>query len=134
MPGYLSTLPSFLTWFPIAAGMLAVFLAILKQITPWPELRMIRAGNTAVAIAYSGSVLGYSLVLAAVMTSALNRTDFLIWGLIGLLVQLTALAVSRILLGRGLRERMEKGDLASAILMATISLSAGILNAATMIS
>lgn len=134
MPNYLSTLPAFLTWFPIGAALLAAFAAIYIRITPWAELRLIRAGNAAAAASFSGALLGYALVLASVLTQAVSRGDLLTWGIIGLVVQVTAFFVGRALLGGDLARRMEEGQVSSGVLLGAISLSAGILNAATMVS
>lgn len=133
MPLYLSTLPAFLTWFPIGAALLAGFAAIYIRITPWPELRLIRAGNAAAAASFSGALLGYALVLASILAHAVSRGDLLTWGLIGLVVQVGAFLLARLLLGRDLARRMEEGQVSSGVTLGTISLAAGILNAATMV-
>ncbi len=130
---YFSTLPAFLTWFPIAAALLAAFGWVYHRVTPWHELNLIREGNLAAAVGYSGALLGYALVLASVMASANSRADLLIWAVIGLLVQLLALGVARLVLGPGLRGRIEAGELASGVLVGVIALAAGIINAATML-
>ena len=133
MPNYLATLPAFLTWFPISAALLAGFAAIYIRITPWAELRLIRAGNAAAAASFAGALLGYALVLASVLANAVSRGDLLTWGVIGLLVQILAFYVARWLLGAGLNRRMEDGQVSSGILLGTVSLAAGMLNAASMI-
>jgi putative membrane protein len=130
---YLATLPAFLTWFPISALLLAVFATIYLRITPWPELRLIRAGNAAAAASFSGALLGYALVLASVLAHAVSRGDLLVWGVIGLAVQVLAFFVARLLLGAELTRRMEEGQVASGLFLGVISLAAGMLNAATMI-
>jgi len=59
LPAYLVTLPAFLIWFPTSTVLLALFGAIYLSITPWAELALIRAGNTAAAASFSGALLGY---------------------------------------------------------------------------
>lgn len=133
MPGYLSTLPAFLTWFPIAVALLAGFAAIYIRVTPWAELRLIRAGNAAAAASFAGALLGYALVLASILAHAVSRGDLLTWGVIGLAVQILAFLVARLLLGSDLTRRMEEGQVSSGLLLGVVSLSAGVLNAATMV-
>ncbi|NCY25028.1 MAG: DUF350 domain-containing protein [Alphaproteobacteria bacterium] len=133
MTNYLATLPAFLTWFPISALLMAVFAAIYLRVTPWPELRLIRAGNAAAAASFSGALLGYALVLASVLAHAVSRGDLLVWGVIGLAVQVLAFFVARLLLGPELTRRMEEGQVASGLFLGVISLTAGMLNAASMI-
>lgn len=130
---YLSTLPAFLTWFPIGAALLAAFAAIYIRITPWAELRLIRAGNAAAAASFSGALLGYALVLASVLAHAVSRGDLLTWGVVGLIVQVGAFLLGRVLLGSDLTRRIEEGQVSSGVMLGTISLAAGILNAATMV-
>jgi putative membrane protein len=133
MTNYLATLPAFLTWFPISALLMAVFAAIYLRVTPWPELRLIRAGNAAAAASFSGALLGYALVLASVLAHAVSRGDLLVWGVISLAVQVLAFFVARLLLGPELTRRMEEGQVASGLFLGVISLTAGMLNAASMI-
>jgi putative membrane protein len=132
MTNYLATLPAFLTWFPLCALLLAGFAAIYIRVTPWAELRLIRSGNVAAAVSFSGALLGYSLVVASVMLHAVSRGDLIVWGIVGLVVQVAAFYVARILLGDDLPRRMEDGQLSSGIMLASTSLAAGVLNAATM--
>lgn len=129
---YLATLPSFLTWFPLCALLLAGFAAIYIRVTPWAELRLIRAGNVAAALSFSGAIFGYSLVVASVMLHAVSRGDLVVWGIVGLVVQVAAFYVARLLLGEDLPRRMEEGQLSSGVMLASTSVSAGTLNAATM--
>lgn len=133
MTNYLATLPGFLTWFPIGAVLLVAFAALYLRVTPWPELRLIRAGNAAAAASFAGALLGYALVLASVLAHAISRGDLLVWGVIGLLVQVLAFYVARLLLGRDLTRRIEEGQVASGVTLGAVSLAAGILNAATMV-
>ncbi|UPY34927.1 DUF350 domain-containing protein [Sediminicoccus sp. KRV36] len=133
MTQYLATLPAFLTWFPISALLLAAFGALYLRVTPWHELRLIRAGNAAAAASFAGALLGYALVLASVLAHAVSRGDLLVWGLIGLVVQVLAFFVARLLLGADLTRRMEEGQVASGLFLGVISFAAGMLNAATMI-
>lgn len=129
---YLATLPGFLTWFPLCALLLAGFAAIYIRVTPWAELRLIRSGNLAAALSFSGAILGYSLVVASVMLHAVSRGDLVVWGIVGLVVQVAAFYVARLLLGEDLPRRMEEGQLSSGVMLASTSVSAGTLNAATM--
>ncbi|MBY0335526.1 MAG: DUF350 domain-containing protein [Acetobacteraceae bacterium] len=131
--GYLATLGNFLTWFPILAALLAGFGAIYLQLTPWRELRLIRAGNAAAAISFGGALIGYALVLASVTAHAISRGDLVVWSVVGLVVQVAAFLVARLVYGAALRARMEEGCLGAGVFLAAVSLSAGVLNAASMI-
>lgn len=129
---YLATLPDFLSWFAVAGAMAGIFMLIYIRLTPWREIELIRAGNAAAALSFTGTLTGYVLVLCNIMRHAVSRTDMLSWGVVALIVQLVALLAARLILGPGLRDRMERGDLAAGIVMAGFSLAFGLLNAATM--
>lgn len=131
--GYFATIGSFLTWFPILAGLLAVFGALYVRLTPWHELRLIRAGQTAAALSFGGALLGYAVVLASVTAHALSRADLVIWSLVGLAVQILAFLVARGVYGPTLKARMEEGCVAAGAFLGSVSLAAGVLNAACMI-
>jgi len=129
---YLETLPDFLAWFFTAAGMAGAFMLLYVLITPWREFRLIREGNAAAALSFAGTLTGYALVLSSIVRNAVSRGDLLTWALVGLAVQLLALLVARLVMGPGLRARMERGEISAGIVLAGLSLAFGLLNAATM--
>ena len=133
MMHYLTMLPQFAIWFSVAAGMLTAFILLYNWLTPWHDMALIRRGNVAAACSFSGAMLGYSVVLASIISGATSRGDLLSWGIVGVFVQLLAYGVGRLMLGAGLRARMEAGDLASGMLLGALALAAGIINAATML-
>jgi putative membrane protein len=130
---YLAMLPQFVLWFSVAFGMLTLFVMLYNWLTPWHDVALIRQGNVAAACSFSGAMLGYAIVLASIISGATSRGDLLSWGVVGVVVQLLAYGVGRLMLGPGLRARMEAGDLASGVLLGALALAAGIINAATML-
>lgn len=133
MTHHLATLPDFLSWFATAAAMLAAFILLYGLVTPWRDIRLIRAGNAAAVCSWSGAVLGYAVVLAAIISGASSQQDLLQWGGIGLAVQLLALGAGRMLLGPGMRAAIEAGQVAPGVVLGVLALAAGIINAATML-
>ena len=133
MPHHLAALPDFLSWFATAAAMLGGFVALYSFVTPWSDIRLIRSGNAAAACGWSGAVLGYALVLAAIISGASSHADLLSWGAVGLVVQLLALGAGRLLLGPGLRTAIEVGQVAHGAVLGALALAAGVINAATML-
>ena len=55
----------------------------------------------------------------------------MIWGIVAVVLQLIAFAVVAVVL-RGVAAAIERGEVATAIVLATIQIVAGILNAAAM--
>ncbi len=127
----LAGLPAFLEFFFGAVALLLLFAFVYSRVTPYNEIPLIRKGNVAAAIGLGGALLGYSLPLAAAVAHSVSFNDMLVWGAIALVVQLGVLGVARLLIPE-LFDDMKKGHAASAVLLAVISLSAGLLNAASM--
>ena len=131
LPTYLAGLPAFLSYFGVAIALTVVFCVGYTWLTPHHEWTLIRQGVPAASLAFSGSLLGFVLPLASAIAHSVNLLDCLLWGAIALLVQWLAFLALRLLL-RDLPQRISNNDMAAAILVAVMSLAAGILNAACM--
>jgi putative membrane protein len=131
IPESIAGLPAFLEFFFAAVALLLLFAFVYSRVTPYNEIPLIRKGNVAAAIGFGGALLGYCLPLAGAVVRSASLEDLLAWGAIALIVQLSVLGVARLLIP-GLFDDMNKGRVASAVLLAVISLSAGLLNTASM--
>jgi putative membrane protein len=123
--------PAFLLYFALALILLALFVAIYVRVTPYREIALIREGNIAASISLSGALIGLVLPLASAIAHSVSPLDMVAWGVIALVVQLIVYAVTGRLVPR-FREAIEAGRAAPATLLAALSVSAGILNAASM--
>jgi putative membrane protein len=124
-------LPAFLLYFATSLTLLALFLAIYIWITPYRELALIREGNTAAAASLAGTIIGFAIPLAHAVALSVNLADMALWGLIALVVQLLVFfAVTRLI--PDIARDIPAGKLAPGILLGTLSLATGILNAACM--
>jgi putative membrane protein len=119
----------FLIYLGVALALLTVFVWIYDKITPYNELELIRDGNTAAAIAYSGAIIGLALPVASAVAHSVNPVDMVIWGVLALAVQVLVYFLVRRLIPH-LNERIPQNTVAPALLLAAISISAGIINAA----
>lgn len=125
----LQGLGNFLLYFATAIAVVVGFVLIYTAVTPHRELTLIRAGNTAGAVALSGAVLGFTLPVANVVAQSVSIADMLIWSAVALVTQLVVyLLASRVL--RDLSRHLEEGNLAAAITLAAAALVIGLLNAA----
>lgn len=123
--------PAFLLYFVLALILLALFVAIYVRVTPYREIALIREGNIAASISLSGALIGLVLPLASAIAHSVSPLDMVAWGVIALVVQLIVYAVTGRLVPR-FREAIEAGRAAPATLLAALSVSVGILNAASM--
>lgn len=128
---FLATLPSFLAYLGAALALLAVFVAIYVQVTPYDELRLIREGNVAAAVSLSGAVLGFAMPIANVIAHSDTLLDLAVWGIVAGAVQLAAWALARVALPT-LKDDIAANRVAPAILVAALSLTVGLINAACM--
>ncbi len=127
----LSTFPNFLTYFVIGGVLTALFVFLYANTTPHRDIALIRAGNSAAAIGLVGGLLGFVVPLASVIAHSAGILELVVWGSVALAVQLGGFFVTRLILPR-LPQAIEDGNIAVAILLAGISLSLGILDAACM--
>jgi putative membrane protein len=127
----LTTLPAFLSYFAVAMVLLGAFLLVYVNVTPYHEFELIRAGNTAAAVALSGALLGFAMPVANVIAHSDTVADLAAWGAIAGIVQILTYLVVRYALPQ-MDEDIPAGKLASAVLLAALSLGVGLINAACM--
>jgi len=127
----LSGLPAFLIYFVVASVLVAVYLYIYLWITPHDEFALMRADKPGAAIALGLSMIGFALPLTSSIAHSDNVVDMVIWGLIALAVQIAAYYVARIPIP-DLSQRIAKGEIAPAIWLGAASVTAGLVNAASM--
>jgi putative membrane protein len=120
---------NFLLYFVTSVILLAAFLAACTLLTHIHEWRLIRSGNTAVAVALGGAMIGFALPLASAIEHSQSLADAVMTAAIALVVQLLCFAAMR-LLRRDARAALARGDMAEGVFLASTSLTPGLLNAA----
>ena len=106
---------------------MGVFLYI--KITPYNEIELVRAGNTAAAASLAGTVTGLAFPLAFSMASSVTVWEILIWGPVTLLLQLIAYRLTDLML-KDLPKRIISGEMGSALVLISIKLAVATVNAA----
>ena len=127
----ISDLISFVKYFFIAAVLIGAYVSIYIIITPHAEIKLIRENNSSAAIAFSGSLMGFSLPIAIIIAHSSTLISCLVWGIIALVTQIFVFFIARVLIP-GISGKIENGELASGIWLGTASLTGGIINAACM--
>ena len=122
---------AFLTYFGVGLGVLFAAVAIVLLITPHSEITLIRAGNSAAAVAFCGTLLGLALPIHAVIQHSVSALDALIWGLVAAVVQVLAYFIATFA-SRTLSKQIDDGVLSAGIFSAAIAISVGLINAAAM--
>jgi putative membrane protein len=126
---FLAGFPVLLLHFSVTVGMLAIGVTIYQLVTPYNELQLIRSGNTAAALSFSGAIVGLAIPLAICMATSVSIWDIVIWGVVTLLIQILAFRIGDVLL-KDLPKRIESGEIGSAILVVSIKLAVACINAA----
>ena len=127
----LSGFDEFLIYAGLAIAFIYMYMMVYLWVTPYNELKLIKDGNIAAALSLSGSVLGFTLPLTAAIQHSVHPWDMMLWGLIAAIVQLLVYVAVRFSL-LNVTRRIQEGQVATGIVLAAISISAGLLNAACM--
>lgn len=127
----LSGLPAFLVYFVVATMLVAVYLYVYLWITPYDEFALMREDKPGAAIALGLSMVGFALPLTSSIAHSDNVLDMVIWGLVALAVQIAAYYLARIPMP-DLSHRIAQGEMAPAIWLGAASVTAGLVNAASM--
>ncbi len=120
---------AFLTYFGVGLAVLFAAAAIVLLVTPHSEIRLIRAGNTAAAIAFGGSLVGLALPVHSAISHSVSLLDAVIWGLVAAVVQVLAFLVARVASGT-LSKQIDDNVVSAGIFSAAIAISMGLVNAA----
>jgi putative membrane protein len=120
----MNALTSFLSYFATAAVLMGVFVWLYELFTPYREFQLIKENNAAAAVALGGAILGFTFPLVASIYYTQSLMEMALWAGITGVVQLLVFTLLR----RWAKD-IEKGRVAPAILLASASIAAGLLNA-----
>jgi putative membrane protein len=124
-------LPAFLSYFGSAVLLLLLFGFIYTRLTAHDEFELIRHGKSSAAIALGGSLLAFALPLCSAIVHSLSLVDFLIWGVIAMVIQIATFFAVRVFVPN-LSQRITNDEVSAGIFVALTSLSVGAINAACM--
>ena len=129
---------AFATGFPTTLAHLGVTLALLvagailyAMFTPWREIALIREGNAAAAVAFSGVLVGLAIPLAVSLSASTSLKDIVLWGVATVVLQLLAFRIVDLLL-TGLPQRIREGEISAAVLLVGAKLSTALILAAAL--
>lgn len=118
----------YLLYFLSSFFVFCIFAKIYIKFTPYNEIALIKSGNLAVSIAFSGALLGYAINLGFVMMYAHNLAQYLIFAIISAIIQLVCYKVVDKLF-KGLSSEIQMyGNIPVATLYAAVAVCIGIIN------
>ena len=124
-----SGFPVLILHFGATLSILISGVVIYEWITPYPELKLVREGNNAAAIALSGAILSLAIPLAFSMAVSVSVLDILVWGGVTILILLIVYRFIDFLL-KDLPVRIEHGEIGAAILLSAVKLAVSAITAA----
>ena len=127
MPG----LVDFGIYFGMGLGFMLLYLLLYLYATPHREITLIRGDNLPAAVVLAGALLGFALPLANALRVASGVLGVAAWAFIALVAQLAAYAMVAMLL-KDFPKRINRGEMAAAVLAAAIHGSVGLVNSAAM--
>ena len=131
-----AVLQTVLTGLPVLTMHVIATLAILaagvwvyEKVTPYHEVQLIKDGNVAAAVTFSGAILGIAIPLAFAMNASIGLIDVAIWGVITVVFQSITFVLLDILM-KDTRNRIEEEQMSAAVVMAAVKLAVGAILAA----
>jgi putative membrane protein len=127
-----SGLPLLVLHLGAAALLLIVGAIIHLWLTPFRERELVSQGNSAAATVMATTAVALAMPIAATLATSLSVVDILIWGTVGLIVQLAVFSAASLALGN-LKARIERGEVAAAITLGGWQIAAALLNSAALL-
>jgi putative membrane protein len=126
------SLPLLLADFGVVLGLLILGILTYMAVTPFHERELMRDGNTAAATVLAGALVALAIPLSALLATTGGLLDILVWGVVAVILQLVTVMIVSLLM-RGMRSKIEAGQVAAAIPLVAAQISIGLLNAAVMV-
>jgi len=111
-----------------AVALVMAFFVVYTRMTPYDEMLLIRQGNCAAAFSLGGTLLGFSVTIAAALMHTGNYYQFLGWGAFAMALQLAVWGAVTRLLSMS-KDQIEANNVAFGGLLGAISFSIGLVNA-----
>ena len=124
-------LADFAIYFGMGLGFMVLHVVLYLYATPHREITLIRGDNLPAAVVLAGALLGFVLPLASALRVADGLLDVAAWGFMALIAQLAAYALVALLL-KDFSRRINRGEMAAAVLAAAIHVGVGLVNSAAM--
>ncbi|CDQ41260.1 MULTISPECIES: DUF350 domain-containing protein [Virgibacillus] len=123
MEPFVLTIVYFLIAVAIILVGLAIFEMITKQYKDWDE---VLKGNHAVSLSIGGKIVGISIVLAFSIYNSAHILDTLIWGVVGIVLQMVAYVLFELFTRKfSVEEQLKQGNISVGIISMCVSVGLG---------
>ena len=86
----------------------------------------------AAAIGFGGAIIGFAIALGSAASNSVAVVDFAIWALVAVIAQSLAFAILRFSFMPKIAERINNNEVSAGVMLASMSIAVGLLNAACM--
>ncbi|WP_414828076.1 DUF350 domain-containing protein [Alteromonas sp. H39] len=129
----LAGLDNFAIYFGISIVFLFVFKIIYALVTPHDEWKLVKEEkNVAAAVGFGGALIGFAIALGGAASNSTALIDFGIWGVVAIIAQSLAFALLRFTFMPKIAERINNNEVSAGVMLASMSIAVGLLNAACM--
>ena len=129
----LAGLGSFALYFGLSIVFLFIFKLAYALVTPHDEWKLVKEEkNVAAAIGFGGAIIGFAIALGGAASNSVALLDFTVWALVALIAQSLAFALLRFSFMPKIAERINNNEVSAGVMLASMSVAVGLLNAACM--
>lgn len=126
-------LSNFALYFAVSIVLLFVFKIVYAFVTPHDEWKLVKEDkNQAAAVGFGGAIVGFSIALAGAVSNSEFLLDYVIWGVVAIIAQTIAFALLRFTFMPKIADRIDQNEVSAGTILAAVSISVGLLNAACM--
>lgn len=124
-------LGNFVIYFGVGLVALLLFKVLYTLFTPYDEWALVKNQNIAAACALGGATIGFAIALGSAASNSVSMLDFAIWAVVALIAQILAYFVVRLFMPL-ISQRIQDNEVPAGIVLGSVSIAIGILNAASM--
>ncbi|MCZ8529737.1 DUF350 domain-containing protein [Alteromonas sp. PRIM-21] len=129
----LAGLDNFALYFGLSIVFLFIFKLVYALVTPHDEWKLVKEEkNVAAAIGFGGAIIGFAIALGSAASNSVAVVDFAIWALVAVIAQSFAFAILRFSFMPKIAERINNNEVSAGVMLASMSIAVGLLNAACM--
>lgn len=129
----LAGLDNFALYFGLSIVFLFIFKLVYALVTPHYEWKLVKEEkNVAAAIGFGGAIIGFAIALGSAASNSVAVVDFAIWALVAVIAQSLAFAILRFSFMPKIAERINNNEVSAGVMLASMSIAVGLLNAACM--
>ena len=129
----LAGLDNFALYFGLSILFLFIFKLVYALVTPHDEWKLVKEDkNVAAAIGFGGAIIGFAIALGSAASNSVAVIDFAIWAIVAVIAQSLAFAILRFSFMPKIAERINNNEISSGVMLASMSIAVGLLNAACM--